>query len=455
MTLNESSSRSSEPDGVPEGFLAACAAAAERLRAEEKILVVSHFDADGLAAAALLARALERRGTRVEAEAVSHFDPAMVEACEEFLVLIDMGATHAVRLTPHAERLLVIDHHKTEGEPEDERAFFVLNPWSHGLDGGTEACSATVAFWVALALGRNEDLAGLGVVGLLADAQEKQGLHGLNRATVERGIAAGVVAVEERLRLFGYERKSLVGMLAGSYDLAIPEVTGDIGGARRFLARLGIPSRNRRGQETRYRDLTEEQRRRLIVEASTLATKRPAIAPYYLLPRERGFFRDARQFATILNSCGRLKEPALGFAIAKGDEEARNHAGDVLRDYRVALNDAYAWQTSVAERTKRYALIDAGNRIPPNLIGTVCSMVARSGDVPEGVIVIGVAVDGEQAKASLRCAGNGCDVHALLKEMMTGIPGTHGGHAQAAGAVFPTGEKELFLERARSILRNL
>ncbi len=435
-------------------FDAALDAAAAALKGAERITLINHFDADGIAACAILRAALERLGRACAVRAVPQLSAEEIGGLGDgFFVFVDIGAAHAAAIAARLPgRALIVDHHRGE-----ERAG--PNPWLHGLDGGRDACSATLAFLIARRLdAANADLAPLALVGIIADAQEKRGLHGPNADAVRTGEEAGLVAVEERLRLFGYERRGLVAMLIGSNDLRIPGVTGSAAGARKFLARLGIPLRDRQGRDTRYDDLEEDQRERLLRAGAEAATRRPAVAPHYLLVRERGLFRDARQYATLLNACGRLGRGELALAICGGDEEARRQAPGVLHEYRAALREAYEWQKRSPDvvRAPGYVLIDAGSRIPPSIMGTVCSMATRGGDVPEGVVVLGVADDGADAKVSLRVSGRDApDLRDLLGSMLGGVEGSYGGHAQAAGAVIRAADKERFLANARTVLEGL
>lgn len=425
------------------------ARAAEWLRRQERVRLVSHFDADGLCGCAIMKHALERHGITTELEMLPVLTPDAVERFprDEALLFIDVGSVH-----PELDELdaFVIDHHKS-----DEAPARMLNPWSEGLDGGRDACSATLSMLVAQELGENEDLLPIAVIGLLADGQEKRGLQGPNKTLVRAAVDAGLVRMEERLRLFGYERKGLVEMLVKSRDLRIPGVTGNQRGARKLLEELEIPARTA-GRETRFGDLTTEQKESLLAVGKRRAQRRPASALHATLLHEEGLFRDARQVATLLNACGRLERPELGVAILLGDEGARQEGRTMLSRYRDKLRAAYEWQkqSEAVVRQERYVIINAGDRILPSIIGTVCSMATRSGDVGRNVAVMGLAHMGGLTKISLRVNDRSeRDVLALLKEILADFPETQcGGHRVAAGALIPTEEEDCFVERAKEIL---
>jgi single-stranded-DNA-specific exonuclease len=431
----------------------------QSLPKEEPVVIVSHTDADGIAACAIMGAALRRLGQRHEIRLVPQLTTMEVDrlATHGRCIFVDIGTSHAQQIEQlFGAQALIIDHHQTAGDALDVER---LNPCRYGMDGSRDACSSTIAYLLAVALDeQNRELAGLALVGIVADAQEKLGLQGLNKEVVDEGIADGVISAEERLRLFGYERKSLVSMLIGSHDLRIPGVTGNPHGARKFLESLGLPLRDRYDRETRYGDLTEEQQRILFDEGIKAATKTPATALHFTLPKERGMFRDARQYATLLNACGRLEQAQLGLAICRGELEARSRSTKLLGEYQEALHAAYEWQQHAQERvirTERYLLIDAQRDILPSLIGTVCSMNARGGDLPKGTFVLGLAryADGEQTKVSMRVAGyEKSDLNHLLEQMMEGVRGESGGHSQAAGAIIATEDEAIFIENAKRVL---
>ncbi|RME32066.1 DHH family phosphoesterase [Candidatus Woesearchaeota archaeon] len=426
----------------------AVAHAAEWLRAQKSVRLVSHFDADGLCGCAIMKAALSAVGIETELEVLPVLTRAALARLprDEPLLFIDVGSA-----LPEldAYNAFVIDHHKSDAMPEQ-----MLNPWSEGLDGGRDACSATLCLRVAQEFGEQDALLPIAIIGLLADSQEKRGLRGVNKAVVDTAVEKGLVSVEERLRLFGYERKGLASMLVQSRDLRIPGVTGNPHGARRMLEELGIPLRSG-GRETRYNDLSAEQKAALLAMGRRRATRHPATTIHITILHEEGLFRDARQVATLLNACGRLEHAELGVAMLLGDAEARQAGKTLLNEYRDTLREAYAWlQTSKdVERGERFVIANARDKVRPSIIGTVCSMATRSGDVGRDVVVVGLARVGGLTKVSLRVNDHSeRDVHTLLQSILEGFDAECGGHRVAAGAVIKTEDEARFIERAKALL---
>ncbi|WP_267425217.1 phosphoesterase [Methylobacterium sp. GC_Met_2] len=135
------------------------------------VLVVSHFDADGLTAAAILIRALRQAGrdavSVVVGKGESPWDPEVADRLAEDnpggLIVADLG-TRADPVLPGCPTL-VIDHHVPTGEPRD-----AVTISGNGLD--PEPTTALLAWWAAGAIGDQADLLWLAAVGLIGDMAE-------------------------------------------------------------------------------------------------------------------------------------------------------------------------------------------------------------------------------------------------------------------------------------------
>jgi single-stranded-DNA-specific exonuclease len=137
-------------------------------------LVVSHFDADGLSAAAVLARALRERGRAVEVRITGKgetpweldFRAELAARAPGGLIVADLG-TRAEPVLPGCPTV-VIDHHVPTGAPEGATTIS-----GNGLS--PEPTSALLAYW---AVGAPEHLAWLPALG----PDRRHGRRGLARA---------------------------------------------------------------------------------------------------------------------------------------------------------------------------------------------------------------------------------------------------------------------------------
>ncbi|MCY0886762.1 MAG: single-stranded-DNA-specific exonuclease RecJ [Firmicutes bacterium] len=189
--------RAGDPWALPD-MEAAVRALRTAIARRARIRVYGDYDADGITALALLVRALEAAGARVDWRVPNRFDEGyglQTEAVEaavregvDLLVTVDCG-TSSLEAAERARRagldLIITDHHALGPELPPARA--VVNPERGGRP--DPLSGAGVALWLARALlgesGVPETCWGLAAVGTVADVVP---LTGDNRTVVLRGL---------------------------------------------------------------------------------------------------------------------------------------------------------------------------------------------------------------------------------------------------------------------------
>jgi single-stranded-DNA-specific exonuclease len=171
---------SSQPD--LEGLLSKAAEAAgilkDRASHGSKMLLLSHYDADGLAAVGIVGSSLARAKANFQLRVIKELDPETLDEalrCEpDMLVLTDIGSGYLDTLAKIAgeHEVVIIDHHPPTGDATAGE--FQVNPHEFGIDGATEISAAGLAYLVARNMSStNADLSVLAVVGALGDMQDK------------------------------------------------------------------------------------------------------------------------------------------------------------------------------------------------------------------------------------------------------------------------------------------
>lgn len=156
---------------------------------DRPIVVVCHFDADGLSAGAILVRALIAAGRIATPLMVGKAETPWSDEVRERikaqkpggLILADLG-TRAAPVLPGCPAL-VVDHHYPTGEPEQ-----AITISGNGLS--PEPTSALLACWAAGALGDQADLLWLAAIGLIGDMAEDRGFDELAQAQQRWGKTA-------------------------------------------------------------------------------------------------------------------------------------------------------------------------------------------------------------------------------------------------------------------------
>lgn len=453
-----------------EALLARLDAAAARLRRARDVQVVAHIDADGLTAGSIADLMLDRAGIEHRVAFVKSLTPDELARVKdmnaEVTLFVDLGGGMADRM--QGLEPIICDHHHFAADLP-----YHLNPRAFGMDGGTTASGAGMTYLLARTLDRaNRDLAALAVVGAVGDLQDLHARHltGLNRDIIlADGKAAGVLEPVLDTRLFGRETRPLHKLVQYSDDPFLPGLSGREEAALRFLERLGVPSSDGE-QWRRWIDLTVEERRRILsgLAAHLLRAGRGSeqarrlVGEVYLLPRERPGepVRDAKEFATLLNSTARYGKAGVGLAVCRGDRGAGyKEALGLLREHRANLVSGL---TLVRERgiTQLSVLqyFDARDAIRDTVVGIVAGMLYGQEGVRRDLPIVGFArtEDGQtkvSARANRDLVRRGVNLSAALGSAAAAVEGVGGGHDVAAGATIPRGREQEFLVHLEASLK--
>jgi len=426
----------------------------------KKFIVVTHIDADGLCSGALTFGALARRGATVSVRSVPDLDMRTIEGLREarydFYIFTDLASTLLDELTSALDnRFLVLDHHELpEGSARNPA---VINAWQYGYDGGTEACSSAMAYFFARALDySNRDLAYLSVVGAVADRQdvgEGRSLTGLNKKALEEAQSGGFLIVSRDLLFYGRETRPLHEAIASSSSPFIKGLSGSKDAALAALVKAGVRMKDSAKWRTLAELSGEEKKKVTEVVASFLAPTGGGtevigalIGDVYTLEREDAFtpLRDAREFATLLNSCGRMDKPGLGLSICVGDRgESLREGMKVLSEYRTEINKSVQGILSDSERVEikeDFAFVTGDDLVDEKLLGPVTSILASSPQFKDRVIVARTRSGDSELKISSRVGDshNGeVNLGVMMRRAAEKMGGVGGGHMMAAGAKIP------------------
>ncbi len=444
----------------------------ETVRRDGFIHVSSHLDADGVAAAGVIAKALWRLDAKFRIRITQQLDEKIISSIAtdkpQMVILTDFGSGYLDLLQEKLtnSKVIILDHHQINGSINNPN-FVQVNPHAFGIDGASDVSGSGVAYFVAKAINpSNIDLAPIALVGALGDMQDKyeqRSFQSLNEMIVNDGVAAGMIKVEKDLTFFGRETRPIHKMLATTTNPFIPGLSGEEDKALVFLSSLDIPIKQ--GEKFRaLRDLNDEERKKLCSAlADHLLSKGlhmavdSLIGYVYVLTKEEPntALRDAREFAVLLNSTGRMDRPSLGVAICMGDRKAAlEEANKILEDYRKSINKYLGWVNEKPERLKELQniyVINGESFIDEKIIGTVSSIIVSTLANNEKPLIAFANVENEQsAKFSGRTTEAAIRKGVNLGEVMRLASETHGGkgggHNIAAGAQVPLDKIESFIK---------
>jgi RecJ-like exonuclease len=456
------------------GFLNSAEKAAKTIQETVKqdglIQVFSHLDADGVAAAGIIGKALFRLDARFRIRITQWIENKILGDVlsdkPQLIIFTDLGSGYVDLLNQKLSdfKIAILDHHQIVGQESGN--FVHVNPHLHGLDGARDISGSGVAYFVARALDKvNVDLAPVAVVGALGDLQDKyeqRMLGGLNGKIVEDATASGLLTVEKDLMFFGRETRPILKALASTTSPFIPGISGEEEKSLAFLKSLGIEPKN--GDKWRaLRDLTYDEKKRLssklaehLVSMGLHYQVSSLIGHVYTLTREEPWtpLRDAREFAVLLNGTGRMEKAGLGVAVCMGDRaSALEEANRVLEDYRRSINKYLGWVTEKPERMKEFVniyVVYGEDFINDKMVGAISSILTSSLPNPEKPLIAYANLQEEGiAKISARTMeaviSKGVNLGEIMQVAAEKFRGKGGGHNIAAGAQVPIEEISNFI----------
>jgi len=444
----------------------------------ERIWVESHLDADGIAAAGIIGKALYRLEANFRIRIVRWFDEKIVDELVSenpgLIVLTDMGSGYLDVLDEKlsGRDVVILDHHQPM-EKEISESFIQVNPHLRGIDGSRDLSGAGTAYLVAKNFDEsNIDLAYLAVVGALGDLQDKyeqRSLGGVNNLVVEDAVKAGYLTIETDLLFFGRETRPIHKALAYTTNPFIPGISGQEDKALALITSLDIKVKNEEKWRA-LRDLSQDEKKKLFSAlADHLASsgfKSDAamnlLGTIYTLRREEPWtpLRDAREFALLLNATGRMGKPSLGVAICMGDRGAiLDQANKALEEYRRNIMTYLNWLSENPDRIENLEsiyVVHGESSIDEKMISTISTILSTNmSDKPviaysvipdEGIIKI-------SARASETLIRKGLNLGEIIREAAERNMGKGGGHDIAAGGQIPYERKKDFIKLVNELVK--
>jgi len=408
-----------------------------------------------------------RKGANVTLRTVPDLDSKTIRELEaqryDFYIFTDLASTLIAELGAAFDgRYLVIDHHQlSEG---DMLSPAVVNPWAYGFDGGREACSSSMAYFFAASIDpSNVDLSPLAVVGAVADRQDigqGRALTGLNRAAMEEARSSGLLVLSKDLMFTGRETRPIHESIALTSTPLLKGLTGSKDAVLAALHESGLQLKDGGTWRTISSLSAEEKMKLTEVIASMLGPVEGAtdaiaslVGEVYTLEFEDSFtpLRDAREFGTLLNACGRMAVPGTGISICLGDRsEALKAAMKTLFEYRSGINralEALTGDSSRLEHRGPILFVRGEGVVDEKLLGPVISILTSSPGFRDKVVVGTASSRDSELKVSSRIGDSfpgTVNLGLVMREAAEGVGGVGGGHTMAAGARIPAAAAEAF-----------
>jgi len=438
------------------------------IKTGKNISVITHLDCDGITSGSIVTKSLIRSGAKCTVRTVNEFSKNIIEKMKsdsrQFHIITDLGGGFAKDIDEAlGEDWIVVDHHQIPSEEFDNQK--VINAWKYDVDGGKDVSAGGMAYLVSKALHKeNTDLAWIAVVAALGDRQdqgEKKSFTGINLEIASAAKKNNQVEIDLDILLVGRETRPLPDALAFTSQPFIEGLTWNRDACLSLLNSSGIKLKD----GSRWRvpaELTEDEKRALLQTISKyISTKNASdildelVGYTYTLSGEdkRSFLRDAREFSTMLNSCGRIRKAGVGIAICMGDRTKMLQEGEnILVEYRTFLRTYM--NTLSSERWRitdngHYLMVNGEGLVPENMTGAVSSLLGGSQKNTGKIIILRTNGEEGTIKFSSR-KSTGCksevNLGLLMRECAARVSGVGGGHAAAAGARITKDKLDEFLD---------
>ena len=432
-----------------------------------EIAIITHLDADGITSGSIMAMALKRMGARFSLRTVSDLNSSVVEKMKaegrDFYVITDLGGGWASHLRKAlGDKWVIIDHHEiTEEEILTDDGGQILNPWKFGIDGGREVSAGGMAYMVASALDfKNRDLSAIAVVSAVADRQDqgdKKSFFGLNAEILKTAQSLGLVSVDLDIILTGRETRPVHEALAYTLFHYIDGLTWNTEACYLLLKNAGIKLKD---DSRRWRALAEfsQEEKSTIVEAVAKfvdsSDKRVSdillddlIGYVYTLSREdkRSQLRDAREFSTMLNACGRIGKAGVGIAMCMGDRNMALSAGEEIMDmYKMTLRNNIStifsekWRLADDGKT---TFVNGDGILEEGMLEAVSTLLSGSPSLRGRLLFVRtLAKEGTYKFSSRKCLDckSQANLGVIMRQCSNALNGAGGGHSAAAGCSIPS-----------------
>ena len=417
----------------------------EHIEKDSVIRLISHNDADGISAAAVIANALKEEDVQFHTTIIPRLKEDMVNQLRsekyDLFIFSDMGSPFIKEFNTYKHDVIVADHHQVN-DTEAESNVIHINPHLFGIDGSKDLCGAGSAYLAVRDLNKKH-LAHFALIGAFGDMQGQGGFTGVNSTILGDAIESGVVEIHEGLKIVSKASEPIFKSLAYTFSPPLPGISGDLEGAQEFLEKRGL------SYGIKFTDLEDEEKD--LLKDALININPDIFGDCYTVPKEVPLLRDLEEYSHILDACGKNKKQGLGLSIALGEkDQALDAALRLQRQYRDQIVRGLEWiKREGAQQLNAIQYLYSEDKVLKSVMGTIASIGLSVELLDNSKPVIGLSRLHRDIKISGRTTremvDRGVNLGKALQDSSNNFNGTGGGHDIAAGAMIPYEAKDNFL----------
>ena len=417
----------------------------EHIEKDSVIRLISHNDADGISAAAVIANVLNEENVQFHTTIVPRLKEDMVNQLRsekyDLFIFSDMGSPFIKEFNTYKHDVIVADHHQVDDTSTESNVVHV-NPHLFGIDGSKDLCGAGCAYLTVRDLNKKH-FAYFALTGAFGDMQGQNGFTGINKLILNDALESGVVEIHEGLKIVSKASEPIYKSLAYTFSPPLPGISGNLEGAREFLEKMNL------SYAIKFTDLEDEEKD--LLKDALISINPEIFADCYTLPKEVPLLRDLEEYSYILDACGKNKKQGLGLSIALGErQQALDVALKLQRQYRDQIVKGLEWiKKEGAKQLNSIQYIYSDDKVLKSVMGTIASIGLSVKLLDDSKPVLGLSRLYKDVKVSGRTTRemvkNGVDLGKALKDSSNNFAGTGGGHDIAAGAMISYENMDNFL----------
>lgn len=391
---------------------------ANRLKTMEYVEMYAHYDADGIAAAAIMSIAFSRANISFKLKILPGIHASDV-VNPEISLLCDFGAS----CTELPTSTMIIDHHIPYNTSENH-----VNPRLFGEDGEKELSGAGTAYLVANCLGDNRDLAGLVMLGIIGD---NQSISGQNSEIINLAIENNLINPGKGVLLSGRTTKE---QIANSLHPYLPKLSGNEDEAEQ-IAQLCM-------QKISDDDYTTCMVSQIIARSNaSFASLMKVYGESWHLERE--VIPNAHAFTAVVDACGKAGSCDIAYALCCGDASFIDEAWSIAVNYRKSVIDAVQSAEIISETPFIRKVSDK------RTVSDAADIFLETSDGP--IFVIGHREDELWISARAH-PSSPINLEEVMRTTTESFGGTGGGHKTRAGGEVPLSCEAEFLKALEALV---
>ena len=214
----------------------------EHIEKDSVIRLISHNDADGISAAAVIANALVEEDVQFHTTLIPRLKEDIVNQLRsekyDLFIFSDMGSSFVKEFNSYKHDVIIADHHQIN-DVESESNVVHINPHLFEIDGSKDLCGAGSAYLAVRELDKKH-LAYYALIGAFGDMQGQSGFTGVNKLILDDALESGNLEVHEGLKIVSKSSEPIFKSLAYTFSPPLPGISGDLDGAREFLEKMNL-----------------------------------------------------------------------------------------------------------------------------------------------------------------------------------------------------------------------